>query len=148
MCRRNVYWDWPYSMINGKNRLVRTAVAFVLAIIPSLMMVGLIIPFIGPAIDHHYVDRSPGHMHIFVGQATNDHTHSLVNHDHTNRLNGDNVSIATSSAISAYGQLTLDGSIQDSSFNYFGHNFLLMHMEELLIPDAEKVVLPDRPPRL
>ncbi len=110
-------------MINGKNRLVRTAVAFVLALIPSLMVVGLIIPFVGPAIDHHYVDRSPGHMHIFIGQVTNDHTHSLVNHDHTNRLNEDGVSIATSSAISVYGQLTLDGSILDSSFNYFEHDF-------------------------
>jgi hypothetical protein len=42
----------------------------------------------------------------------------------------------------------LDGSILDSSFNYFEHDFLLMHMEEVLIPDAEKVALPDRPPRL
>jgi len=135
-------------MINGKNRLVKTTVAFVVAIIPSLMMVGLVVPFVGPAIDHHYVDRSPSHMHIFVGQATNEHTHSLDSHDHLDRLTGDGVSIVTSSAISAYGQLALDGSILTYSFNYSGHNFLQEHNEELLIPDAEKVVLPDKPPQL
>ena len=148
MCRRNVYRDWPYSMINGKNRLVKTTVAFVVAIIPSLMMVGLLVPFVGPAIDHHYVDRSPSHMHIFVGQATNEHTHSLDSHDHSYPLTEDRVSIVTSSAISAYGQLALDGSILNSSFNYPAHNFLQKHNDELLIPDAEKVVLPDKPPRL
>ena len=135
-------------MINGKNRLVKTTVAFVVAIIPSLMMVGLLVPFVVPAIDHHYVDRSPSHMHIFVGQATNEHTHSLDSHDHSCPLTGDGVSIVTSSAISAYGQLALDGSIPNSSFNYSGHDFLQKHNEELLIPDAEKVVLPDKPPRL
>ena len=135
-------------MINGKNRLVKTAVAFVVATIPSLMMLGLLVPFVGPAIDHHYVDRSPNHMHIFVGQSTNEHTHFLDSHDHSERLNGDGVSIVTSSAISAYGQLALDGSILNSSFNYPGEDFLQKHKQELLIPDAEKVALPDKPPRL
>ena len=135
-------------MINGKNRLVKTAVAFVVATIPSLMMLGLLVPFVGPAIDHHYVDRSPNHMHIFVGQATNEHTHSFDSHDHSELLNEDGVSIITSSAISAYGQLALDGSILNSSFNYPGEDFLQKHKQELLIPDAEKVALPDKPPRL
>tara|TARA_Y100001960_G_scaffold31964_2_gene28233 strand:- start:887 stop:1294 length:408 start_codon:yes stop_codon:yes gene_type:complete len=135
-------------MINGKNRLVKTAVAFVVATIPSLMMLGLLVPFVGPAIDHHYVDRSPNHMHIFVGQATNEHTHFLDSHDHAERLNEDGVSIVTSSAISAYGQLALDGGTLNSSFNYPGQDFLQKHKQELLIPDAEKVALPDKPPRL
>jgi len=135
-------------MINGKNRLVKTAVAFVVATIPSLMMLGLLVPFVGPAIDHHYLDRSPNHMHIFVGQATNEHTHSFDSHDHSELLNEDGVSIITSSAISAYGQLALDGSILNSSFNYPGEDFLQKHKQELLIPDAEKVALPDKPPRL
>ena len=135
-------------MINVKNRLVKTAVAFVVATIPSLMMLGLLVPFVGPAIDHHYVDRSPNHMHIFVGQATNEHTHSFDSHDHSELLNEDGVSIITSSAISAYGQLALDGSILNSSFNYPGEDFLQKHKQELLIPDAEKVALPDKPPRL
>ena len=87
-------------------------------------------------------------MHIFVGQATNEHTHSLDSHDHSERLNEDGVSIVSSSAISAYGQLALDGSILNSSFNYPGEDFLQKHKQELLIPDAEKVALPDKPPRL
>ncbi|MQF82057.1 MAG: hypothetical protein FI735_08130 [SAR202 cluster bacterium] len=127
---------------------MKTAVAFVVATIPSLMMLGLLVPFVGPAIDHHYVDRSPNHMHIFVGQATNEHTHFLDSHDHAERLNEDGVSIVTSSAISAYGQLALDGGTLNSSFNYPGQDFLQKHKQELLIPDAEKVALPDKPPRL
>ena len=148
MCRCNANRYWPYPMINGKNRLVKTAVAFVVATIPSLMMLGLLVPFVGPAIDHHYVDRSANHMHIFVGQATNEHTHSLDSHDHSERVNEDGVSIVTSSAISAYGQLALDGSILNSSVNYPDEDFLQKHKQELLIPDAEKVALPDKPPRL
>ena len=31
-------------------------------------------PFLGPALDHHFAERLPNHLHIFAGGLPHDHT--------------------------------------------------------------------------
>lgn len=81
-----------------------------------LMVTGLLTPVIGPAVDHHYADRSPAHAHVFVGEETNTHDHSLADHDHSaGETTGDGLSVVSTSASSAHGPLTLDGATLESS---------------------------------
>jgi hypothetical protein len=115
------------------------------------MVMGLIMPFVGPAVDHHYVDRSPAHAHAFVGEDTNLHEHLLTSFEHDHSLadaNGDGVSLATSSASSAHGPLTLDGATLESSIPNYSDHMIAMHLGEPRAPDTEEIDPLDRPPRL
>jgi len=115
-----------------------------------LMVMGLIVPYVGPAIDHHYVDRSPAHAHALVGEATNAHEHSLASaeHGHVSGANGDGVSLATSSASSGHGPLALDGATLESQVPSYDDHLIAIHLGESPIPDAEAIAPLDRPPRL
>jgi len=108
-------------------------------------------PFVGPAIDHHYVDRSPAHGHAFVGEETNVHEHSLtsVGHDHSAEVaNGDGVSLATASASSAHGPITLDGATLESLVPNYSDHMIAMYLGEAPAADTEAIAPLDRPPRL
>ena len=88
-----------------------------LVALPVLMVLGVLTPIVGPAIDHHYADRTPIHAHVLNGEVTNQHDHSLANHDHQEGFSGDVVSLATGTANSTGGSaglvgiLTLDNEI-------------------------------------
>lgn len=88
-----------------------------LVALPVLMVLGVLTPIVGPAIDHHYADRTPVHAHVLNGEVTNEHDHSLVNHDHQEGFSGDGVSLATGTANGTGGSaglvgiLTLDNEI-------------------------------------
>jgi hypothetical protein len=114
------------------------------------MVMGLVAPFVGPALDHHYVDRSPAHAHIFVGDETNAHGHSLTlaAHDHSSGTNGDGISVATSTASSAHGPLTLDGATLESSTPNYDDHLIAMYTGSSPDPDAEAIAPLNRPPRL
>jgi len=137
-------------MAAGKYRAIRATASFALNLVPALMVMGLLAPFVGPAIDHHYVDRSPAHAHIFVGDETNLHEHAIVSseHDHSSGLSGDGVSLATSTASSAHGPLTLDGATLESSIPNYDHHLFAVHFGESPTPDTGLVTPLDRPPRL
>lgn len=36
----------------------------------------LLLPALGPLLDHHFVERQPVHAHVFLGAAPHDHVHS------------------------------------------------------------------------
>jgi hypothetical protein len=114
------------------------------------MVMGLIMPFVGPAVDHHYVDRSPAHAHILVGEETNTHEHSLASseHGHISGVNGDGISLLTSSVSSAHGPLTLDGATLESQVPSYDDHLIVIHLGESPITDTEAIAPLDRPPRL
>lgn len=118
--------------------------------VPMFMVIGVIMPFIGPAVDHHYVDRSPAHAHVLVGEETNIHDHSLSLsiHDHSSEPNGDGVSLATSTASSVHGPLTLDGATLESSIPSYDHHLIAMFIGVPPELDAEAASPLERPPRL
>ena len=37
----------------------------------------LFLPFIGPQLDHHFAERRPDHVHVYLGDVLPDHTHSF-----------------------------------------------------------------------
>ena len=40
-------------------------------------------PFLGPALDHHFAESFPGHLHLFSAGASQDHEHGHAHsHDH------------------------------------------------------------------
>lgn len=138
-------------MAAGNYRFIRTTVSFALNFVPVLMVMGLLMPFVGPAVDHHYVDRSPAHAHALLGDETNIHEHAIVSseHDHSGGIaNGDGVSLATATASSAHGPLTLDGATLESSIPNYDRHLFAMHFGESPVPDTELVTPLDRPPRL
>lgn len=130
--------------------MIRASLSFVLSFIPALMVMGLIIPFVGPAVDHHYVDRSPAHAHILVGEATNTHEHSMASseHSHISGVNGDGISFLTSSVSSAHGSLTLDGATLESQIPSYDDHLIAIRLGESPITGTEAIAPLDRPPRL
>ena len=40
-----------------------------------LAVVGLLLPFLGPVVDHHFAERHPAHQHIYLGAAVPEHQH-------------------------------------------------------------------------
>lgn len=112
------------------------------------MVIGLLAPIIGPAVDHHYVDRSPAHAHVFAGEETILHEHSLGNHDHSQgETTSDGVSIVSTSASGAHGPLTLDGATLESPVPNFSTHMIAMQVGEPPVPDNEAITPLDRPPR-
>ena len=128
--------------------MIRTISSFAISFAPLLMVIGLTTPIFGPAVDHHYVDRSPAHAHVYVGEETNLHDHSLVNHDHAaGETTGDGISIASTSASSVHGPLTLDGATLESSIPNYDAYLIAMQIGEPSIPDNEAIAPLDRPPQ-
>ena len=41
-----------------------------------LAVLGLLLPFLGPVVDHHFAERHPAHQHIYLGAAVPEHQHS------------------------------------------------------------------------
>lgn len=122
--------------------------SFALGFAPVLMVMGLLMPAFGPALDHHYADRSPAHAHVFVGDATNLHEHSLSSHDHSaGEATGDGISVVSTSASSAHGPLTLDGATLESANPKYDPHMIAMQIGEPLVPDTEAIAPLDRPPR-
>ncbi len=117
------------------------------------MVMGLLAPFFGPAIDHHFADRSPGHAHIFAGDATNNHTHSLAlalasgGHDHVSGVNGDGISVLSTSVSPAHSPLTLDGAALESLVPRYDNRLTALYAGELSVADGQVIAPPGRPPR-
>ncbi|MBM3943269.1 MAG: hypothetical protein FJ316_10175 [SAR202 cluster bacterium] len=40
-----------------------------------LALAALLLPVLGPVVDHHFAEREPGHVHIYVGPALPTHLH-------------------------------------------------------------------------
>lgn len=40
-----------------------------------LAVLGLLLPFLGPVVDHHFAERHPAHQHIYLGAAVPEHQH-------------------------------------------------------------------------
>ena len=54
--------------------------------LPSIiLLIGLIVPTVGPLVDHHFADRQPGHNHLLL---VSDHLHA-VDGQHSHLLTGD-----------------------------------------------------------
>ena len=112
------------------------------------MVLGLLTPIFGPAADHHYADRSPAHAHVFVGEDTNLHDHSLVNHDHSSgETTGDGLSVTSTYITGFHGPLTLDDATLKSLVPDFGSHLVAIQVGESLIPDNETIAPLVRPPR-
>ena len=112
------------------------------------MVLGLMTPVFGPAVDHHYADRSPAHAHVFVGEDTNLHDHSLVNHDHSlGETTRDGLSVISTSITGSHGPLMLDGATLNSLVPDFDSHLVAIQVGESLVPDNEMIAPLDRPPR-
>ena len=131
----------------------QTATSLALTVVPLMMVMGLLAPFFGPAIDHHFVDRSPAHAHIFVGDATNEHVHLSAltlasdDHDHSSGVNGDGVSVLSTSVSSAQSPLTLDGATIESLIPSYESHLTALYFGELPVADGQVIAPLGRPPR-
>lgn len=48
-----------------------------------LVVSALALSALGPMLDHHFAERHPGHLHLYLGSAGPDHSHSYQdNHSH------------------------------------------------------------------
>ncbi|MBT3996181.1 MAG: hypothetical protein HOF01_10330 [Chloroflexi bacterium] len=119
-----------------------------MSLVPFAMVLGLLVPVLGPAMDHHYADRSPAHAHVFVGEDTNIHDHSLAIHDHSSGESiGDGLSITSTSVTGSYGPLTLVGATLELLVPNFNTHMIDMQAGELTVPDNESITPLNRPPR-
>ncbi|MBO04795.1 MAG: hypothetical protein CL731_07260 [Chloroflexi bacterium] len=124
--------------------------AFVLNLLPGLMVLGVVTPVVGPAIDHHYVDRSPAHAHVFTGDESHEHDHTLANHDHSDQSlehSGDGTSIVSTSISSGFGLSSLNCATLEVHLPKFEGNTVVVYTEEVLAPDGDVIAPLDRPPR-
>ncbi|MCX8277052.1 MAG: hypothetical protein OTJ43_02120 [Dehalococcoidia bacterium] len=122
--------------------------SFGMSFVPLAMVLGLLTPVLGPVIDHHYADRSPAHAHVFVGEDTNIHDHSLVNHDHSSgETTSDGLSVTSTSITGSHSPLTLDGAALESLVPDFDSHLVAIQVGESFVPDNETIAPLDRPPR-
>ena len=102
--------------------------------------------------DHHFVDRSPAHAHVFIGVATNEHTHLLAlapgGHEHSSGVNGDGISVLSTSVSSAQGPLTLDGATLELLAPRYDNRLTALFAGELTVAGGPAIAPPGRPPRL
>ncbi|NQW16888.1 MAG: hypothetical protein HQ478_05315 [Chloroflexi bacterium] len=55
----------------------------VIALSGWVAVLALLLPVIGPMIDHHYAERLPGHGHVYFGSVELTHEHDLsASHSH------------------------------------------------------------------
>ncbi len=54
--------------------------------VAGVLVLGLLLPFLGPVIDHHFAERFPHHGHIYVASPDTEHIHAyaLPHHHHAN----------------------------------------------------------------
>jgi|TARA_B110000438_G_scaffold28162_1_gene27167 hypothetical protein len=137
-----------FLVTRAKHKFERTIISFGMSLVPVVMVLGLLTPVFGPAVDHHYADRSPAHAHVFVGKDTNLHDHSLVNHDHSlGETTGDGLSVTSTSITGSHGPLTLDGATLNSLVSDFDSHLVAIQVGEPLVPDNKMIAPLDRPPR-
>ena len=102
--------------------------------------------------DHHFVDRSPAHAHVFTGDATNDHAHmpafALADHDHSSGVNGDGISVLSTSVSAAQGPLTLDGATLELLAPRYDNQLTALFAGELTVAGGPAIAPPGRPPYL
>jgi len=119
-----------------------------MSLVPVVMVLGSLTPIFGPAVDHHYADRSPFHAHVFVGENANLHDHSLVNHDHSSgETTGDGISVTSTSITGSHGPLTLDVTAIESLVPDFDSHLVAIQVGKSIVPDNETIAPLDRPPR-
>ena len=119
-----------------------------MSLVPVAMVLGLLTPIFGPAADHHYADRSPAHAHVFVGEDTNLHDHSLANHDHSSgETTGDGISVTSTSVTGSHGPLTFDGATFESLVPNFDTHMIAIQFGETPVPDNKAITPLDRPPQ-
>jgi hypothetical protein len=122
--------------------------SFALGFVTVLMVMGLLMPALGPALDHHYADRTPAHAHVFVGEATNLHEHSMSSHDHSiGESTGDGLSVVSTSASAAYAPVAIDGASLESLTPKFDPYLIVLHVRETPVLGTQAIAPLDRPPR-
>ena len=126
----------------------------------ALALLGLLLPGVGPLVDHHFVERHYHHGHLFLGrdgQQSVDHVHDYgLVHRHPAggqfdyRLPDDGLVILQSNEAAGNGLVFLPGASMnaDGAFDGSGSGPLLLHYSpDDLPPDEGLVGLPKKPPR-
>ena len=139
-----------FLIIRITTKSKRVILSLAISLVPGLMVLALITPVIGPAIDHHYVDRSPAHSHIFTGNYIQDHEHFLTAHDHTEldfESFGDGTSILSTSINSSYAIGSFDGAALEMLHPTFIVQTVVVYQVDISPPDDDAVLPLYRPPR-
>ena len=133
----------------------------------ALALLGLLLPGVGPLLDHHFVERHYHHGHVFLGQDGRrqvEHVHDYgLAHRHPASgqwpvvggqsdygLPDDGLVILQSNDAAGTGPVFLPGLSMnlDGVFDGTGGGPLLLHYSPDDLPPAEGLVgLPKKPPR-
>ncbi|MFQ5344151.1 MAG: hypothetical protein ACE5F6_21625, partial [Anaerolineae bacterium] len=77
-------------------------------VVVALAILAILLPYYGPLLDHHFVERQPFHVHIYFGAARPEHTHPYqVSHTHSHTRQIANPALADS----AQGRSLPDGIV-------------------------------------
>ena len=137
-----------FLVTRAKHKFERTIISFGMSLVPVAMVLGLLTPVFGPAVDHHYADRSPFHAHVFVGENTNLHDHSPVNHDHSSgETTGDGLSVISTSITGSHGPETLYVTAVESLLPDVDFHLVSIKGGKTIVPDNETIAPLDKPPR-
>ncbi len=126
----------------------------------AVALLGLLLPGVGPLVDHHFVERHYHHGHLFLGQGGQrqvDHVHNYgLAHRHPAALpggvaypGGEDVVFLSSADAAGAGPVFLPGLSMnlDGVFDAGGGPLLLHFSAENLLPPEGLVGLPKKPPR-
>ena len=119
--------------------IIRNVVAIYLALL------ALLVPVIGPSMDHHFYERLVFHTHTFVGDVDIDHTHVYDSQPSEEANNF----IATSAdgPSSGFVQLAVHGLAQEIALDDFDLGILGYPTDEYLRPNEVKLASLRRPPK-
>lgn len=106
-----------------------------------LAVAALLLPFFGPAIDHHFAERQHDHGHVYLGLAVTDHSHPYEG-EHIHQIDTDVAHSAA--AVSLSGNEAPDDIVYLTSYRGFGQQ----SASSLAAPVRSAIIFPDNDPFL
>jgi hypothetical protein len=116
--------------------------------IAFIAIVGLILPVLGPAVDHHFFERFAFHSHVYLGDPDLDHGHvGDVSSGDTNSES--NTYVATPGDGPSTGNIVFlaNGPTNIDSLIELEDGFVGRSDEEIGRPREIVTALPEKPPR-
>ena len=134
--------------------------AFLLRLVVAVAISTLLLPLVGPMLDHHFAERQPGHAHIYLGERVVEHVHpyalvhyhhhtQLPNHPSTGSGNPEGIVYMTSDYAASPGSISLIAVSLNTemAFPEFGDSPLLIGLADPDHPLTESfLTVPERPP--
>lgn len=130
-------------------------------LLTAVALVALALPLFGPVLDHHFAERQPHHVHVYLGGPVPDHLHPYEtsghlhhghagNHAHHHPAQNDGILFLTDHEGIGHGLAAVVSSLGQDTPLFPGPNAVVRSgiSSDGPAPRDALVLLPKKPPRV